>query len=51
LKVFEYSFKKDKSQDMATLPQFYYLMNIGMIFPLDFNFQMNKINMTARLRP
>lgn len=36
LKIYEYSVKKDKSQDITSLPDFYYLINIGKIFPLDY---------------
>jgi hypothetical protein len=39
LKIFEYAAKKDKTQDQAILPNFYYLINPGLIFPVDFNFQ------------
>lgn len=39
LKIYEYNFNKDKSQDQATLPNFYYLINPGIVFPLDFNAQ------------
>ena len=51
MKLCEYNYKKDKSQDQMTLPHFYYLINLGVIFPLDFNFQKAHINENARLRP
>lgn len=51
LKIFEYNFKKDKSQDQATLPNFYYLINPGIVFPLDFTAQKMALQPYARLRP
>lgn len=51
LKVYEYNYKKDKSQDQITLPNFYYIINPGIVFPVDFNYQKEKINLMARLRP
>ena len=39
LKIFEYNFKKDKTQDQVTLPNFYYLINPGIVFPIDYNCQ------------
>lgn len=39
LRIFEYNIKKDNSQDQASLPNFYYLVNVGMVCPLDFNAQ------------
>lgn len=51
LKVFEYNFKKDKTQDQIILPNFYYLINPGIVFPIDYNFQKSSLNALARLRP
>lgn len=51
LKVFEYNFKKDKTQDQIILPNFYYLLNPGFVFPIDYNFQKSSLNSLARLRP
>ncbi len=51
LKIYEYSFKKDKTQDQITLPNFYYLTNIGMIFPVNYKFQRDQPDYLARLRP
>lgn len=51
LKIFEYSGKKDKTQDLVTLPNFYYLINPGVVFPVDYNYQKKSINEMARLRP
>ena len=36
LKIYEYNFKKDKTQDQAFLPHFYYLINPDIVFPLDY---------------
>jgi hypothetical protein len=30
---------------------FYYIVNVGILFPLDFNFQIKKLNIDSRLRP
>jgi hypothetical protein len=51
LKIFEYNFKKDKTQDQATLPHFYYLLNPGIVFPLDYLTQKGNVQQLARLRP
>lgn len=51
LKIYEYTYKKDKSQDQITLPNFYYIINPGIAFPIDFNYQHNDVNLMARLRP
>jgi hypothetical protein len=52
LRIFEYNFKKDKSQDSAaTLPNFYYLINPGIVFPLDYIAQKTALQPYARLRP
>jgi hypothetical protein len=51
LKIFEYNFKKDRTQDQVILPNFYYLLNPGNVFPIDYNFQKATLNHTAHLRP
>lgn len=51
LKMFEYTYKKDKSQDQITLPNFYYIINPGIAFPIDFNYQHEGVDFMARLRP
>ena len=51
LKIFEYNYKKDKSQDSTTLPNFYYLINPGIVFPLDYTAQKIALQPFARLRP
>jgi len=51
LKIYEYNFKKDKTTDQATLPFFYYLINPGIVFPLDFFAQSDVKQPLARLRP
>jgi len=51
LKIYEYAAKKDLKSDQNTLMNFYYIVNVGKIFPLDFNFQIKKLNLDSRLRP
>lgn len=51
LKIFQYTYKKDKSQDQITLPNFHYIINPGIVFPIDINYQHNQGNLMARLRP
>lgn len=51
LKIYEYSFNKDKGRDQALLPHFYYLINPGIVFPLDYSSQRTAIQPLARLRP
>lgn len=51
LKIFEYNYKKDKSQDSAILPNFYYLITPGIVFPLDYIAQKTALQPYARLRP
>jgi hypothetical protein len=51
LKIYEYNFKKDKTTDQAVLPHFYYLINPGIVFPLDYIAQAGSRQPLARLRP
>jgi hypothetical protein len=51
LKMYEYTYKKDKSQDQIILPNFYYIINPGIAFPIDFNYQHKGVDLMSRLRP